>query len=167
MLSTRLIRLIEDHADGLTRETLQDVVTNPLTPSFRKVPPDELVERVGVLYRNLGNWIGDPKDDAVRAAYEDWGRRRFRQGIPVSEMVYTMIIVKHHLRRYIRDHGLVEFSGDHVAPGEFLPVQMHGVQELNSMIGEFFDRALYYLARGYEEEAAAASAVGATPARAH
>jgi hypothetical protein len=27
------------------------------------------------------------------------------------------------------------------------------VQELNYMMGEFFDRALYYLARGYEAEA--------------
>lgn len=155
MLSTRLIRMIEDHAEGLTREALDDILTNPRTPSFRQVPRAELVERVDALYRNLGDWIGDPKDDAVREAYEDWGRKRFRQGIPISEIVYTLILAKHHLRRYVRDHGLVEFSGDRVAPGEFLPLQLHAVQELNSMIGEFFDRALYYLARGYDREAAA------------
>lgn len=155
MLTTRLIRLIEDHADSLTREAVQDILSNPRTPSFRRVPGDELVDRVDALYRNLGNWIGDPKDDAVREAYEDWGRRRFRQGIPISEIAYALILAKQHLRRYIRDHGLVEFSGDRVVPGEFLPLQLHGVQELNAMIGEFFDRALYYLARGYDREAAA------------
>jgi len=154
MLSHRLIQLIQDHADGLTHEALQDLLTNSRTPSFRKVPREEIEARIGALYRNLGNWIGAP-DDAVRAGYEDWGRKRFRQGIPVSELIYTMILAKHHLRRYIRDHGLVEFSGDRIAPAELLPLQMHSLQEANTMIGEFFDRALYHLARGYELEGAA------------
>jgi len=153
MLSARLIRLIEDHSGALTREVLQDLATNPRTRSFESVPRAELESRIGSLYRNLGAWIGEPRDDAVRAEYEEWGRRRFRQGIPLSEIVYALLLVKHHLRRYIRDHGLVEFSADPPASGEFLPVHLHGVQELNHMVGEFFDRALYYLARGYEAEA--------------
>jgi hypothetical protein len=153
MLAQRLIQMIRDHAEKLTDEALRDVLSDPRTPSFRKVPLDELRERIHALFANLGDWIGDPKDDAVRAAYEDWGRKRFRQGIPVSEIAYTLLLVKHNLRRYIRAHGLVDFSGDRVTPDELVPVQMHAVQELNAMVGEFFDRALYYLARGYEEAA--------------
>jgi len=156
MLAARLIRLIEDHAEALTREVLQDLATNPRTPSFGKVPRDELQSRTSSLFRNLGTWIGDPKDDAVRAEYEEWGRRRLRQGIPVSEIVFALLLVKRHLRRYIRDHGLVEFSGDPVRAGEFLAVHLHGVQELISLVEDFFDRALYHLARGYEIEAQAA-----------
>ena len=154
MLGQRLIQLIRDNADRLTGETLQDLFTNPRMPNFQKVPREEMQARIHALFANLGNWIGDPKDDAVRTAYEDWGRRRFRQGIPISEIVYALILAKQHLRRYIRDHGLVEFSGDRITPAEIVPVQMTAVQELNAMIGEFFDRALYYLTRGYELEAA-------------
>ena len=163
MLAARLIRLIEDHADSLTREALEDILTNPRTASFRTVPRNELAPRVHALYQNLGNWIGDPGEDKVRQEYEAWGRTRFRQGISLSEIVYTLILAKHHLRQYIRDHGLVEYSGDRVVRGELLPVQMHGIQELNTMVGEFFDRALYYLARGYESEAAAARGAAAQP----
>ena len=159
MLSARLIQLIETHSEALTREALQDIATNPRTPSFRIIPRAELESRTDGLYRNLGAWIGDPRDDAVRAEYEEWGRRRFRQGIPLSQIIYALILIKHHLRRYIRDHGLVEFSGDPVLPGEFLPVHLYGVQELNYTVGEFFDRALYYLARGYEAEAQVARGV--------
>jgi len=155
MTWTRLIQLIESHADELTREVVKDLMSNARTPRFRSTPREELDERIGGLYRNLGDWIGAANDDAVRAAYEDWGRRRFRQGILISEIAYALIIAKHHLRRWIRDHGLVEFSGDRVAPGELLPVQINAVHELNGIIGEFFDRALYYLARGWEKEAAA------------
>jgi hypothetical protein len=118
------------------------------------VPHDELESRISALYRNLGNWIGDPSDDAVRAEYEEWGGRRFREGVPLSEIVYALILTKHHLRRFVRDHGLVEAAPDRVDWGEVLPVHLYGIQELNAMVGEFFDRALYYLARGYEAAAA-------------
>ena len=152
MLSARLIELIETHADGLTRNALKDLATNPRTRSFHLVPPEELQARVFATYHNLRRWIGDPNDDAVRAEYEGWGAKRLRQGIPLSEIVYALILVKHHLRRFVRNHGLVEFSGDRAVPGDLLGVQLHGIQELNYMIGEFFDLAMYYLARGYEQE---------------
>ena len=81
------------------------------------------------------------------------GRTRFREGVPLSELVYAIILTKKHLRSYIRDHGLVDFAGDRVAPDELLPLALHSIQELNYQVGEFFDRALFYLARGYEAEA--------------
>jgi hypothetical protein len=153
MLTARLIELIETHADGLTRDALKDLATNPRTGTFRLVPPDELRERIFATYHNLGKWIGDPDDDAMRAAYESWGARRLRQGIPLSEIVYALILIKHHLRQFVRSHGLVEFSGDRVVPGDLIGVQLHSIQELNYLVGDFFDRAMYYLARGYEQEA--------------
>ena len=155
MLTSRLIQLIETHAESLTNEAVQDVLTNEGTSSFRRVPIAELRPRIAALYQNLGKWIGNPSDEAIRKEYEEWGRTRFRQGIPFSEIVYCVILTKTHLRRFIRDHGLVVFSGDRVTPGELVPVQLYGIQELNYMVGEFFDRALYHLARGLESAARA------------
>jgi hypothetical protein len=154
MLAARLIQLIETHAASLTRGALHDIATNPRTPAFELVPRPELEARIFTLYRNLGSWIGDRSDDAVRAEYEEWGGRRFRDGIPLSEIVYAVTITKQHLRRFVRDHGLVEGAPDRVDWGEVLPVHLYGIQELNTMVGEFFDRAIYYLARGYESAAA-------------
>jgi hypothetical protein len=153
MLPARLIELIETHADGLTKEALADLATNPRTRSFQLVPRNELEARVFATYHSLGRWITDPSDDAIRADYESWGAKRFRQGIPLSEIVYALILVKHHLRRFVRDHGPVEFSGDRLLTADLIGVQLHGIQELNYMVGEFFDRAMYHLARGFEAEA--------------
>jgi len=153
MLVPRLIELIETHADALTQEALKDFATNPRTPSFGLVARNELEARVFAMYHNLGKWITNQSEDAVRAEYESWGAKRFRQGIPLSEIVYALILVKHHLRRFVRDHGLVEFSGDRVVGGDMIGVQLYAIQDLNYMVGDFFDRAMYYLARGYELEA--------------
>jgi hypothetical protein len=65
------------------------------------------------------------------------------------------MLTKKHLRKFIREHGLVTFSGDHVTPDELVPVELYAIQELNYLVGDFFDRALYHLVRGYESAAMA------------
>jgi hypothetical protein len=131
-----LIGLLEAQADALIAEALQALITNPRTPSFRGVPRDEVTARLRVAYRTLTGWISKPDDDAVRAAFEDWGRTRFKQQIPVSELVYAVLLAKDHLRRRAGAQGVAEAA-----------TLEHG-------IGEFFDRGLYYLLRGYEMQAA-------------
>ena len=156
MLSARLIDLIHTHAEQLAREVLKDLATNPRTRHWNVVPGEELEHRISRMYQNLGSWIGDPKGDAIRVEYEDWGRRRYRSGIPLSEIVYAVLLLKQHLRKYIAEHGLTDYSGGRHAPQEMLPVHMYGIQELTGLVGDFFDKALYHLARGYEMESQAA-----------
>jgi len=155
MLAIRLIQLIENQSKSLTHEAMHDVLTNENTTAFRRVPQAELEPRIASLYQNLGKWIGDPRDDEIRQEYEAWGRTRFRQGIPFSEIVYVLMLTKQHLRKFIREHGLITFSGDRVTPDELVPVELYAIQELNYLVGDFFDRALYYLVRGYESAAMA------------
>jgi hypothetical protein len=159
MLGSRLLLLIQSHAGLLTRDVVKDVMTNARTPTFRRLNPADVETRVSALYYNLGKWIGDPDERAVRREYEEMGRMRFREGVPVSELVYALLITKQHLRRYIREHGLVDFAGDRVMPEDLLGLELHSIQELNYQVGEFFDRALYHLACGYEAEARSGSVV--------
>ena len=155
MLGTRLLLLIQAHSGAITHDVVQDLRTNERTLAFRSLNPADVEMRVAALFYNLGKWIGDPDEQAVRTEYEDMGRARFRDGVPVSELLYALVIAKRHLRRYIREHGLVDFAGDRIVPEELLPLELHTIQELNYQVGEFFDRAVYYLARGHEQEAAA------------
>lgn len=150
MLTVRLIRLIETHAQSLARDVVEDLLTNEHTASFRRIPKSELRPRLLEIYQHLGNWIGDPNDEALRSAYEEWGRIRAGQGIPVSELAYSLILIKKHLRGYIREHAQIVFSGDRVIPGDAFPLELYSIQELNYLVGDFFDRSLYYVIRGHE-----------------
>ena len=135
MPATTLIKMLEQHSETLTKEALEQVLMHPRTPSFRGVPRAELTARIQTLHRTLAGWLGKQDDDAVRAAFEEWGRTRFAQHVPVSELVYAVIVAKEQLRRAARQHGVE-------------PVEVDG------LAGEFFDRALYYVVRGYEMQAA-------------
>jgi hypothetical protein len=139
MLAPRLIRAIEDHAEALTKGVIHDLQRNPRTPSYNRVPAEELHRRVYDVYRHLGKWLDRKADDAIETSYAELGRRRSAEGVPLSEVVQALILVKHHLRDYIRSAGLVDSA-----------VELYQEDELQRFIGQFFDKALYFTVKGYE-----------------
>lgn len=143
MLSVRLVRMIEDHAEQLTRGVLDDLQTNSRTPAYHKLDREELHRRVYDVYRNLGRWLGEKAEEPIATFYSNLGRRRCAEGIPVSEVVYALILIKYHLRDYIRAAGLVDSA-----------MELYQEQELHRLVGHFFDKATYHTVCGYEGAAA-------------
>jgi hypothetical protein len=154
MVAEKLIELVELHAARLAADVTEDVMTNPRTRGFRTLRRVDLEERLFRLFHQLGDWIGRRQPEKIQAEFAEWGGRRYEQHIPLSEVIYSMIILKQHLRRYIRDNGLVEASFPRVEQDYVLPMHLNSLQELNAQVGRFFDEALYHLATGYEERAA-------------
>ena len=150
MISSKLIEMIEIHANRLTADVAQDLQTNERTRGFRAVRRGDLEQRIFEIFHHLGNWIGNPKAEMVKTEFAEWGRRRFGQGIPLSEIVYATIVLKQHLRRYIRENGLVDAAFPRVEREYILPMHLHSLQDLNVLLDKFFDEALYELACGYE-----------------
>jgi hypothetical protein len=150
VLSARLIKLIEEHAEDLTREVLRDLAGNARTPSYNSLPADELHRRVYDVYHNLGRWLGDKTEEHLESTFGGLGRRRHAEGVPLSEVVYALVLIKDHLRGYIRAVGLVDST-----------VELYLEEELHLQIGSFFDNAVYHMVKGYE--AAATSHAGREP----
>ena len=84
MLSTRLVRLIESHAEDLTRGLVGHLKAHPRTPSYHHYSDADLHTRAYNVYRNLGAWVTGKGEEEIRKAYEDLGRLRFAEGIPLS-----------------------------------------------------------------------------------
>jgi hypothetical protein len=143
MLAMRLVRTIEEHAEELTRGVLDDLGSNSRTPSYHRLSREERHRRVYDVYRNLGRWLGDETEDAVEASYSALGASRRAEGIPLDEVVYALILTKHHLRSYILGAGLVQSA-----------VDLYQEEELNLLLDQFFDKAVYHTVRGYEQVAA-------------
>jgi len=153
MIGAKLVELIEVHAPRLTTDIAHDLITNERTRGFRSVRPEDLEQRIFQILGHLGDWIGAPYAATVQAEFADWGRRRFDQGIELRELIFAIVVIKQHLRRYISDNGLVDASFPRIEGDYILPLHLHSVQELNARVGQFFDEALYQLACGYEERA--------------
>ncbi len=142
MLSVRLVHMIEDHAGELTRELINYLQRNARTPHYHRLTYEELHYRAHSVYHNLGHWIAEKNEEPIAANYSDLAIRRFTEGVPLEEVVFALTATKSHLYAYIRTAGLMDSA-----------VELHQEKELHSLIENFYDRAIYYTVRAYEQEA--------------
>jgi hypothetical protein len=140
LLSTRLVRMIEDHADGLTQGIVEILRTNTRTASYQRLPEADVHRRAFGVYRNLGKWLTAMSDEEIEESYRNLAVARHEEHIPLSEVIYALTFTKYHLRDYISASGIIDSA-----------VALAQEQELQFLIGRFFDKAIYYTAKGYEE----------------
>jgi hypothetical protein len=141
MLSARLVRLIEDHAEELTHGVVEDLQKNPRTSEYHRLSRQEIHRRVYEVYHFLGRWLGEKSEDVIESLYTELGKTRSAEGVPLSEVIYALILTKYHLQDYIRSSGLIDSA-----------LGLYQLQELHRLVDSFFDRAIYYTTRGYERE---------------
>jgi hypothetical protein len=142
MLSDRLIKTIEIHAEELTRGAVKKLQSSPHTRSYHGLSPDELNRWLFDVYHDLGRWLLKNTDHAIQVRYSELGKRRFEEGIPLAEVLWALVLTKDHLRECIG----TSMSADSA-------LELHREQEIYRLIGRFFDRAVCYAAEAYEREA--------------
>ncbi|MGA2002834.1 MAG: hypothetical protein ABSG70_05610 [Terriglobales bacterium] len=139
MLAYRLVRLIENHSERLASTLVTKVQNSDLTRSYRNVPPGDLKEKVGGIYGHLGEWLLGKSSFDIERRYEEIGAKRVHQGVPVSELVWVIILTKENLWEFLQKESTPE-----------RPDEAFGELELLQLLDQFFDRAIYYATVGYE-----------------
>ncbi|HET7057563.1 MAG TPA: hypothetical protein VFI05_02450 [Nitrospiraceae bacterium] len=141
MLAGRLVRLIEKNSEKLARELSEKVWNSPRCSDLHKVPPDELQARTREIYQNLNNWLMDMTESEIERRYTELGARRAAQGVAYSHFLWAITATREHMTAFVQREGLSDSA-----------VELHGELELMHVLSQFFDRALYYTAVGYERE---------------
>jgi hypothetical protein len=141
MISQTMVELIEKNADALAKQWLKDVRTNVSTPFYHTFQEDYLFERARKTYKNLGHWlnVNTPKQETAKF-YRKIGQERFREGFPLPELLYSIILYRRHLWLFILHAGFFDSA-----------YELLRALELNNRIILFFDRAMHNAAIGYEE----------------
>ena len=146
MLAYRLVKLIETHSEALAESLHTKITTSDKTRDYVNVPADELTRVVHEMYRNLGEWLLGKTEGDIEKRYLAIGARRAEQKIPISQLVWTIMLVKENLFEYIGAKGVME-----------RPAEVFGELEILQLLEQFFDRAVYYAALGHERARAAQS----------
>lgn len=141
MLAVRLVRLIENHIEQLSRDLSEKVWNSPRCSDLNKVPVKELEARTREIYRNLSDWLLDKTETQVEQRYTELGAARAQQGVAYSHFVWAIIATKDHVRDFVEREGLSDSA-----------MELHGQLELMHLLGQFFNLVLYYTAVGYENE---------------
>ncbi len=140
MLAYRLLRLVETHSDALAAGLLEKTQNSALLPGYRvSVPRDELKQRVNEIYRHLADWLMGKSELEVEKRYVEIGLRRAQQGVVLSELIWAIILTKRNLWDFLKREAVLD-----------RPAEICGELEVEELLDQFFDRAIYYAAVGYE-----------------
>jgi len=144
VLGWRLVRLIETHSDQLARGLLERIENSERCREFvQKVPPDDLKDRVYEIYHHLGEWLLKKTERDVEQRYTAIGERRASQGVPLSQLMFVIVATKENLWEYVTREAMLD-----------RPVELFQELELFQLVEQFFDRAVYFGAIGYEQHRA-------------
>ena len=139
MLAYRFLRLVETHSDALAAGLLEKTQSSPLLPDYRNVPPEELKQRVYEIYRHLAEWLLGKSGLDIEKRYLEIGERRAKQGVPLSQLVWAIMLTKKNLWDFVMHEAVLD-----------RPAEISGELEVEQLLDQFFDRAIYHAVVGYE-----------------
>ena len=139
LLAYRIVKLIETHSDGLARSLQRRYRECGKVSAYSNVPAGELTDKVYDVYRHLGNWLLGKTESDIEQRYLEIGAQRAAQGVPVSQVVWMICLVRENLWDYMREHAELE-----------RPAEIFSELELLEMLDQFFHLAIYYAALGHE-----------------
>ncbi len=139
MIALKLVRLIETHSEELAAGLMEKLLSSERTRDLRKVPLGELKQRRYEIYHSLGDWLLTKTEADIQHRYTELGARRAAQGITYSQFCWAIAITKDHLWEFLQREGSMDRA-----------IDILGSMDLLRLLDQFFDRALYYAALGYE-----------------
>ena len=141
MLSSKLIQLVEDHWEQITRRVIGEIRRDPELAHLGQLPDSELIEWSGNIIRNLDLWLVSGRTKEIGDTYESLGRRRYQENVPLRELVRGTQTLKVVMVDFVRSQGLHQTA-----------VDIYAEEELDYLVGRFFDMVLYHGVKGYEQE---------------
>ena len=140
MLAIKLVRLIERHSVALSEGLAAQIRTSERTSDFRKIRAADLQLAASELYRNLGEWLLQKTESDIANRFRAIAARRAAEGIRLHQFVWALTLTRDHLWHFLRREAFADSL-----------IELHGELELNQLLNQFFDRAIYYAVAGYEE----------------
>jgi len=143
MLSAKLLQRVEDHWESIASAVIEQTRTDPNTPHHRELDDQELIARVRDLVHNLGEWLASQDEAELSARYEEVGRARFLDGMPLAEVVYKLHLIELKTVEYIQHANAAQSA-----------VEIFGELEMLRALHRFFAIVVYSVVKGYERAAA-------------
>jgi hypothetical protein len=150
MLSGRLIHLIEVNSASIIDHMIGAVRRDPELVHIRNLPDAELREWGQNILERLGDWLSVSATKDLALHYEEVGRARQEEGIPLHEAVRGLLLVK---------EKTIDFVVNQAAAKTI--VRLYAEEELEHRVDRFFDILVTHFVKGYENALRRSARAGA------
>jgi hypothetical protein len=141
MVSAKLVQKIEDHWDAIAARAIRRMRACADLPHLQQMPESEVHQIGQRTLHNLSHWLTANPEKEIALRYQDIGRQRCSDGMPLHEAVRGLQLIKEAAVDYIGDQGLPANA-----------VELVAEEELEQQLDRFFDLQVFYLVKGYEQE---------------
>ncbi len=140
LLSDKLVRVIEENSEQICNLWLDDVTVGKSTPGYHHFDRKRLFRRVNRVVSHFGKWLGGGHDEKdIRNFYMELGKERKKEGFALTDVISALSLTKKHLWEFALSQRIWHKT-----------IDIYMVLELDRRITLFFDRAVFYVAVGYE-----------------
>lgn len=140
MIAARLLTRIEENWEKIARAVINARNTDPNLPHYRHLSDPEIRERVQDLTSNLGIWLTAKDESKLASHFEQLGRTRHNDGLPLHEVIQKLNTIKRAIRAYASEQNYALSA-----------VEIYDELELLRSMAAYFDFVIYRVAKGYEE----------------
>lgn len=143
MPSDSLFQIISQDADIITENWVADVQTHTSTPHYATKQHDEIYNKAHIVISQFGQWMIHPeqKMDEIWLYFRKIGGDRKNEGYQLSEVISALSLTRKHIFAHVFAQGGIWKK----------PLEMYRSMEFVSRVNLFFDRATYYIIKGFEE----------------
>ncbi len=140
LLFNRFVALVEENHQQITERFINDLLKDQDTAAYRGIDHYAIYDFTDNLFKDLSIWIAReyPKSK-IEERYARIARERFSMGVPFHQVQRAFVLMKRHLWLFVMD----KLYDDATAYKEAL--------ELNNRVTLYFDRAIFYMLKGYHE----------------
>jgi hypothetical protein len=144
MIAARMIQRIEGNWERIAATVIAARDSDPDLPHYRDLSNTEIRDRVRDLSTNLAQWLISRDEAILGYHFEQLGRRRFAEGMPLPELILKITTIKRAIRSFATEQNL-----------SLTPIEIYEELELLRAMAGYWDFVIYRVTRGYEEARAA------------
>ena len=101
VFADKLINITRHSAESIAEQWAKAVNSNPRTPSYHSTPIDKCKEQAIDFYKNLRTiYYSERPYEESSKFFTKFATDRFNEGIPLSEAIYILIMIRRHLWLY-------------------------------------------------------------------
>ncbi len=141
MFDEALAKIIKKNANNITTKLIEAIKTHPRTKYYHNLEPDLLKERVLDICKNFDDWIIDRTEEQMKRIYLNFGRIRYREGVPLEQLIYAIFLTRKYITSIL-----------HNMASEENPLKIYQLLEFIEMISTFFEEMVYFISLGYKKE---------------
>jgi hypothetical protein len=137
--ATKLIDLTQKNAEKIATQWAKDVKTNARTYTYHDAPEDKIILQATDFYRYFQEmFFHESPYDLAEEIFEKYADERYKEGIPLHEAVYALILMRRHMWLYAEFQSMFNTEVEH----------RQAVESLSRTI-LMFDYIMYVITRKY------------------